>query len=63
MLAWSQIMRIPVEPHHADIIMSLDRVWLDDAYRTDKQAPAGVKTLPPVSQQPISAALLDAMFG
>ncbi|WP_306752094.1 phage tail assembly chaperone [Paracoccus actinidiae] len=61
--AWSQLMRVPVEPRHADIIMALDAVWIKDAYRTDKQAPEGVKTLPPMSQHPINAALLDAMLG
>ncbi len=63
MQAWCRLARIPFQPRHIEIIMALDQVWLDDAWRTDKQAPEGVKTLPPVSQQPISAALLDAMFG
>ncbi len=63
MAAWSQLMRVPLEPHHADIIMALDAVWIEDAYRTDKQAPEGVKTLPPMSQHPINAGLLDAMLG
>lgn len=61
--AWSQMMRVPIEPRHADIIMALDRVWIDHACRADKQAPEGVKTLPPVSDQPISAAMFDALFG
>ena len=61
--AWSQLMRVPLEPHHVDIIMALDAAWIEDAYRTDKQAPGGVKPLPPMSQHPINAALLDAMLG
>ena len=61
--AYVQIMRVPLEPRHADIIMALDGVWIEDAYRTDAEAPEGDKTLPPMSQHPINAALLDAMLG
>lgn len=61
--AWSQMMRVPLEPRHVDIIMALDVVFMEDAYRRDKQAPEGVKTLPPMSQHPINAGLLDAMLG
>lgn len=61
--AWLQLMRVPLEPRHVDIIMALDAVWIEDAYRTDKQAPEGVKPLPPMSQHPINAGLLDAMLG
>lgn len=63
MAAWSQLMCVPIQPNHAAIIMALDDVWIKDAYRSDKQAPEGVATLPPMSQHPINAALLDAMLG
>lgn len=58
--AWSQVMRVPIRPDHAEIIMALDDVWMT---RTMKRAPEGVKTLPQVSKHPISAGLLDAMIG
>lgn len=61
--AYAQMMRQPLSPQHAEIIMAMDQVWIADAYRTDKQAPEGVKPLPPVSDQPISAAMFDALFG
>ncbi|MGN7868994.1 phage tail assembly chaperone [Paracoccus sp. 22332] len=61
--AYSQLMRVPLEPRHVDIITALDAVWIEDAYRIDKQTPEGVKTLPPLSQHPINAGLLDAMLG
>ncbi|REF67402.1 phage tail assembly chaperone [Paracoccus versutus] len=60
--AWSQVMRRPIEPAHAEIIMDLDQVWLEHASRGGK-APEGVKALAPVSKHPISAALLDAVMG
>lgn len=58
--AWAQVMRVPIEPHHAEIIMALDDVWMT---RTMRRGPEGVKTLPPVSKHPLSAGLLDAMIG
>lgn len=61
--AWSRLMRVPIEPHHAEIIMALDQVWLDDAYRQAAKAPDGTKTLPPVSAQPLTAALFDVTAG
>lgn len=63
LFAWSRMMRQPVEPRHVEIIMALDEVWLTHAYSRERQAPEGVKTLPPISQHPINAALLDAMLG
>lgn len=61
--AWCAIMRQPLAPYHADIIMALDQVWLDHAYRKTTKAPDGVKVLPPISEHPISAALIDVAFG
>ena len=61
--AWSRLMRVPIEPRHAAIIMALDQVWLDAAYGPGRQAPEGVKTLPPVSAQPLTAALFDLTAG
>lgn len=61
--AWSRIMRMPIEPRHAGIIMALDQVWLDAAYGPGRIAPEGVKTLPPVSAQPLTAALFDVTAG
>lgn len=61
--AWSQVMQVPIQPHHADIIKALDYVWMADAARRQGNAPEGVKTLPPISDHPISAALLDVMMG
>lgn len=43
--------------------MALDEVWLKHIMQRSNTAPEGVKTLPPISQHPISAALLDVMMG
>lgn len=60
--AWCQLMRMPLEPRHVDIITAMDAAWLDQAYARDRAAPDGVKTLPPVSQVPLTAALFDAVL-
>lgn len=61
-LAWCQLMGIPLAPRHVDIILAMDEAWLDQAYARDRTAD-GVKTLPPISRQPLTAALLDAVMG
>lgn len=55
-------MRMPLLPHHVDTILAMDAAWLDQVYAQDR-APDGVKTLPPVSRQPLTSALLDAVMG
>lgn len=61
-LAFGQMMRLPLEPAHFDILMSMDRAWLDHAYAKSK-VPEGVRALPPISKHPLSAGLLDAIMG
>lgn len=60
--AWCQLHRLPLAPRHVDILLAMDQAWLDHAY-AKARAPDGVKALPPISAQPISAALLDAVMG
>lgn len=60
--AWCQLHRLPLAPHHVDILLAMDQAWLDHAY-AKARASEGVKALPPVSAHPISAALLDAVMG
>lgn len=52
----------PISLHHVEMLLAMDLVWLEWASGR-KDAPEGVKTLPPVSNAPISAALLDAIMG
>lgn len=59
--AFARLMRLPLEPWHVTILMDMDAAWLAGAQRA--KVPEGVKTLPPVSQQPLSAALLDVVMG
>lgn len=58
--AWSRVMRIPIGPNHAEIIMAMDDVWITHAMQ---RAPEGVKTLPPMSDHPLTKGVLDAMIG
>ncbi len=60
--AFCRMMRLPLEPRHLRILLAMDQAWLGHAYAKAK-APDGMKTLPPVSRHPISAALMDAVFG
>jgi hypothetical protein len=61
--ACSQLMRRPLPPHHAQIIMALDDVWMKDAARRMGAQAAGTPTAPMVSATPLSAGLFDAMTG
>lgn len=61
-VAWCRLLRLPLSPHHADILLAMDQVWLGHAYAGSK-APQGVKALPPVSKTPLTAGLLDAILG
>lgn len=59
--AYCRLMRQPLEPRHVSIIMAMDQAWLDHAH-SKTAVPEGVKTLPPVSTRPLSAALLDVVL-
>ncbi len=61
--AYATAARWPIGPHHVDILTAMDRVFLDHYAKPAAKTPDGVKTLPPVSQVPMSASLFDAMFG
>lgn len=60
--AYSRLTRWPIAAHHVEILLALDAVFLRH-YAQRSQKLDGVKTLPPVSEVPLSAGLLDAMFG
>lgn len=52
--AWARLMRVPLEPHHAAMLMAMDRLWIDHVYtKRDKSPVAG----------PLNAAAFDAAFG
>lgn len=60
--AYCRLMRLPLEPRHVEVLLAMDQVWLEHVYARARQPPEGVKAIPPVTKQPMSAALLDAMF-
>ncbi|WP_312622519.1 phage tail assembly chaperone [Agrobacterium pusense] len=62
-MAYSQINRLPIEPRHVAILIAMDQAYLETVYKKQPQAPEGVKVLPPVSKAPLTAGLIDAMFG
>ena len=61
-VAWCQLHRLPLAPHHVDILLAMDQAWLDHAY-AKVTAPDGVKLLPPISKTPLTAGLIDVMLG
>lgn len=61
-LAWCRLKGVPLEPRHVGIIFAMDRVWLDRG-TAKAAAPSDVPILPPISKQPLTAALLDAVMG
>lgn len=61
--AYARLQRWPLEPRHVALIRALDAVYLDHANKRAAPLPDGVKALPPVSKTPISAGVVDAMFG
>ena len=60
--AFARLMRLPLEPWHVTILMDMDAAWLTQATARAK-VPEGVKALPPISKQPLNAALLDVVMG
>lgn len=62
-VAYCALMRLPLEAHHARILFAMDAAWLEQAHAMARVAPEGVQGVPPISKQPISAALLDAVLG
>lgn len=55
-------MNLPLPPLHVEILQAMDMAWLDLVAKRTK-VPQGVKVLPPVSKQPLNAALLDVVMG
>lgn len=60
--AWCRLMRLPLAPHHVDILLAMDQALLDHTYAAAR-APEGVRTLPPVSEHPLTLGAFDAVFG
>lgn len=56
--AWARLSRTPLAPQHVQILIAMDGAWLEQAYARNK-IPEGTKALPPVSAQPLTAALFD----
>jgi hypothetical protein len=62
--AYCRVMRLPLAPHHVDLILALDRVWLEHSINTLRAGTGGNRPeVPQVSQRPLSPDLFDAMTG
>lgn len=62
--AWQRCSRMPVQPHHMDLLRAMDAAWMERARAEVRRAAGGDRpdVLPAVSKEPISPALFDAMF-
>lgn len=62
--AYTVLMRLPLAPHHVEILRAMDATWLEHAYgKKGDRALDGMKTVPHRSAQPLTGAMFDAMFG
>ncbi|WP_432377076.1 phage tail assembly chaperone [Agrobacterium rosae] len=61
--AYGQLMQWPIESRHVMILRAMDQTYLECRMKPQAEAPEGVKTLPPISTAPVTAGLVDAMFG
>ncbi|MGN7829623.1 phage tail assembly chaperone [Agrobacterium radiobacter] len=62
-VAYAALMRWPIEPRHVSVLRAMDQTYLEASMKPQAAAPEGVKTLPPISSAPVTAVLVDAMFG
>ena len=61
MADWSQMMRRPLPPHHAEIVMALDDTWMQHATRKMTGGAAAPSMVS--NTTPLSAGLFDALTG
>lgn len=61
--AYAALSGWPIAQRHVAILVAMDEAWMANLRTVSTQAPGGVKTMPPISKRPISAGLVDAMFG
>ncbi|MDU9005741.1 phage tail assembly chaperone [Sedimentitalea todarodis] len=52
--AWCRLMRMPLQPHHVDIICALDRAWMN---------PGSTGEAKPQPRSGLTAAVFDAVVG
>lgn len=61
--SYAQLMRWPIEPRHVAILRAMDEVWLGHVQKRTAPLPEGVKASAPVSTTPLTAGMVDALFG
>jgi hypothetical protein len=59
--AYARLYRWPLEPRHVELILDMDRTWLEWA-RTAGSPSGGGKAPPRSSGQPMTPAAFDAVF-
>jgi hypothetical protein len=59
--AWKRVRRWPLSDDHIDILLAMDRAWIEAAYKKKPDAPDGMKTAHPIGGK-FSLAAFDVMF-
>ena len=60
--AWSQLMRMPIQPHQTRAILAMDQVWIK-RYYARQGPPEGVEALPTRSTHEMTPAMFDLAMG
>lgn len=61
--AYGRVAGWPIEPRHVAILCAMDEVWLEHVQKRAAPLPDGMKASPPVSTTPLTAGMVDAIFG
>jgi hypothetical protein len=60
--AYARLYRWPLEPRHVDLILAMDRVWMDKARAAGTRA-SGAGVAQQAEGQPCTPEAFDAVFG
>lgn len=61
-MAWCQLMRVPLEPHHVDCVTAMDRMWTSHIQQQMRRG-KGLPEAPDTPKASLTASLFDAVVG
>ncbi|SKA26297.1 phage tail assembly chaperone [Consotaella salsifontis] len=59
--AWARLRRLPLQPHHVEILRAMDAAWIEAAQK--RSAPGAPPAAARTTDQKINPAAFDAVFG
>lgn len=60
MLAWSNVFRTPLEPHHVEILVAMDQAWIEAVNARNHRAAGGEASAP--RGHKLTADVFDQLF-